>query len=43
MAVIALPNCITAGVLKGCAAKFLDCAARKGTGKVQTHKKRFVY
>ena len=31
------------GVLKGCAAKFLDCAARKGFGKVRTHKKRFVY
>jgi hypothetical protein len=33
------------GVLKGCAsahkcvAKFLDCAAKKGIGKVRTHKK----
>jgi len=31
------------GVLKGCASKFPDCAARKVIEKVRTHKKRFVY
>jgi hypothetical protein len=31
------------GVLKGCAAIFLDCAARKVIGKVRTHKKSFLY
>jgi len=36
-------NLSVGGVLKGCAAKFLDCATRKGIGKVRTHKKRFVY
>ena len=34
---------VSAGVLKGCATKFLYCAVRKGIGKLQTHKKRFVY